>query len=200
MSNLDLVMQWHDNINQVEKTEAIVGGALGNANQAVKQLAENILWVKKNLKAYKVGDVYVTTLNHASATAVAAHHGYGTWERYADGRTLVGLSDNANDPADYKTMGNEFGENKHTLTVEESASHKHGYLASHEGGENRDNDPTGFFSINNSPPIVEHSSLEIDGSETYPDGTGNNMTSSGGGQLYGKSGKYIVQDVPFLSL
>ena len=31
MSNLDLVMQWHDNINQVEKTEAIVGGALGNA-------------------------------------------------------------------------------------------------------------------------------------------------------------------------
>ena len=128
MSDLDLVMQWHDNINQVEKTEAIVGGASGNANQAVKQLAENTLWLRdliNKLEPIKVNDIYTTIINHENAAAVAAHHGYGTWERFAEGRTLVGFSTNADDPSDYKTMDNEFGENEHTLTVKEMPSHVH---------------------------------------------------------------------------
>ena len=126
MSNLTLITgQWHDNINQVEKVEPILGGASGNANLATRQLAENILWLRQNMQSYKVGDIYTTTLDHANAAAVAAHHGYGTWERFAEGRTLVGFSTNAADPDNYKTMGNEFGANTHTLTVEESASHNH---------------------------------------------------------------------------
>ena len=127
MSNLTLpaTPQWNDNINQVETTESILGGASGNANLATKQLAENILWLKQNMLAYKVGDIYTTTITHANAAAVATHHGYGTWERYAEGRTLVGLSTKAEDLSDYKTMGNEFGENTHKLTVEEMPSHSH---------------------------------------------------------------------------
>ncbi len=126
MSNLTLVAnQWHDNINQVEKTEPILGGSSGNANLAVKQLAENILWLRENMQAHKVGDIYTTTLAHANAAAVAAHHGYGVWERYAEGRTLVGFSTKADDPSDYKTMGNEFGENTHALTEPELAEHSH---------------------------------------------------------------------------
>lgn len=126
MSNLTLVAgQWHDSINQVEKTEPILGGSSGNANLATKQLAENILWLREHMQAHKVGDIYTTTINHANAAAVAAHHGYGEWERYAEGRTLVGFSTKSSDPDDYKTMGNEFGENTHTLTIEESAKHKH---------------------------------------------------------------------------
>ncbi|WP_201556277.1 phage tail protein [Psychrobacter sp. 72-O-c] len=76
-------------------------------------------------KSIKVGDTYTTTINHANADAVATHHGYGTWARFAEGRTLVGLSTKSADPADYKTIGNEFGENEHTLTLAESASHAH---------------------------------------------------------------------------
>lgn len=126
MSNLTLVTdQWHDNINQVEKTEPILGGSSGNANLATKQLAENILWLRENMQAHKVGDIYTTTLAHANAAAVATHHGYGVWERYAEGRTLVGFSTKTADPSDYKTMGNEFGENEHTLTIEQMPSHSH---------------------------------------------------------------------------
>lgn len=128
MSNLNLTAQWHDNINQVDVTEPIVGGDGGNANLATRQLAENILWLKQQIgsvEAYKVGDIYTTTINHISAAAVAAHHGYGTWVRYAEGRTVVGLSTKAGDPDDYKTIGNTFGENKHKLTIEEMPSHTH---------------------------------------------------------------------------
>ena len=144
MSNITIPTppQWNENINQVETTESILGGADGNANLATKQLAENILWLKLNMQAYKVGDIYTTTINHANAVAVAEHHGYGTWERYAEGRTLVGFSTKADDPIEYKTMGKEFGENTHQLTLEESASHKHShsnkyqyYIARHHRGE-----------------------------------------------------------------
>ena len=128
MSNLNLTAQWHDNINQVDVTEPIVGGDGGNASLATRQLAENILWLKQQIgsvEAYKVGDIYTTTINHVSAAAVAAHHGYGTWVRYAEGRTLVGQSTKAGDPDDYKTIGNTFGENEHILTVEEIPNHTH---------------------------------------------------------------------------
>ena len=128
MSNLNLTAQWHDNINQVDVTEPIVGGDGGNANLATRQLAENILWLKQQIgsvEAYKVGDIYTTTINHVSAAAVADHHGYGTWVRYAEGRTVVGQSTKAADPDDYKTIGNTFGENEHKLTIEETPSHKH---------------------------------------------------------------------------
>jgi len=127
MSNLTLptTPKWNENINQVETNESILGGANGNANLATRQLAENILWLKLNMQAYKVGDIYTTTISHTDAAAVAAHHGYGTWERYAEGRTLVGFSTITDDPIEYKTMGNEFGENKHTLTIEQIPSHAH---------------------------------------------------------------------------
>ena len=129
MSNLTLITgQWHDNINQVEKVEPILGGSAGNANLATKQLAENILWLREKLeqnKFVKVGDIYTTTLAHASAAAVATHHGYGTWERYAEGRTLVGFSTITDDPIEYKTMGNEFGENEETLTLAQIPNHDH---------------------------------------------------------------------------
>jgi microcystin-dependent protein len=78
-----------------------------------------------NLQPYKVGDIYQTTIAHETPDAVAAHHGYGTWERFAEGRTLVGFSTNTDDPIEYKTMGEEFGENEHTLTELEMPSHVH---------------------------------------------------------------------------
>ena len=124
MSNLTLTAQWHDTINQVETSEPITGGADGNANLATKQLAESLLWLKqqfetKKTETYKVGDIYMTTIAHADPAAVKAHHGYGTWVRYAEGRAPVGFSDNTNDIAEYKTMGNTFGDNTHQLKVDE---------------------------------------------------------------------------------
>ena len=48
MSNLAITPQWHDEINQVETNEVIMGGANGNANLATKQLAESLLWLKSD--------------------------------------------------------------------------------------------------------------------------------------------------------
>ena len=143
MSNLTLTAQWHDTINQVEISEPIIGGAEGNANLAPKQLAESLLWLKqqfetKKTESYKVGDIYMTTISHADAAAVKAHHGYGTWTRYAEGRAPVGFSDNTGDIAEYKTMGNTFGDNTHQLKVDEMPKHVHRLAVSNWCPTNQD--------------------------------------------------------------
>jgi hypothetical protein len=144
MSNLAITPQWHDEINQVETSEPITGGADGNANLATKQLAESLLWLKqqfetKKTETYKVGDIYMTTIAHADPAAVKAHHGYGTWVRYAEGRAPVGFSDNTGDIAEYKTMGNTFGDNTHQLKVDEMPSHYHTSTDHMAEGKNYDN-------------------------------------------------------------
>lgn len=66
MSNLTVNPKWNDEINQVENGEPITGGALGNANLASRQLAENIFYLKQKTendlltKANKA-DVYTKT-------------------------------------------------------------------------------------------------------------------------------------------
>ena len=146
MSELTLIPQWHDTINQVETNEPILGGGGGNANQATKELAENILWLRQqidNRQAIKVGDIYHTTLRHANGAAVAAHHGYGTWQPFARGRVLMGATTMATSintstmqPSEYSVrddsdnvatylLGGEFGEFSHKLTIAEMPSHNH---------------------------------------------------------------------------
>lgn len=46
MSNLTINPKWNEAINQVETDEFIIGGADGNANLAIRQLAENLFWLK----------------------------------------------------------------------------------------------------------------------------------------------------------
>lgn len=103
-------------------------------------------WAEANMavalsrsETYKVGDIYITTLNHASSASVNSHHGYGTWERYAEGRTLMGISPtgwvdgsvNSRDMVDYfreyntMSMGKKFGAYQHKLTDAQMPSHDH---------------------------------------------------------------------------
>lgn len=91
-------------------------------------------------QAYAVGDVYTTTLDFKTPEEVATAKGYGTWKRYAEGRTLVGFTTQDSDPAEYTVMGNEFGENTHKLTIEEMPQHKHKMFAS-------DNDSRGSYGL-----------------------------------------------------
>jgi len=77
----------------------------------------------QELLKIKVGDLYTTTVNENPSTRL----GYGTWSRFAEGRTLVGFSGNvSNDiPEWVKTPASEFGEYTHKLTVEEMPKHSH---------------------------------------------------------------------------
>ncbi len=49
---------------------------------------------------------------------VAAYYGFGTWEAYGSGQMLLGVSDG-------HSVGTTGGEEKHTLTQSEVASHYH---------------------------------------------------------------------------
>ena len=101
-----------------------------NANKAGILLTNAIVDKLKQdveplFKPIKVGELLVTTKNYPSGFDVASDKGYGEWVRYAEGRTLVGFSTKTSDPSEYKTMGNQFGENKHALTIDEMPSHSH---------------------------------------------------------------------------
>ena len=69
------------------------------------------------LKTYPVGSIYIS----ASSTNPSTIYG-GTWERYGQGKTLVGL--NEGEP-EFNTINKTGGEKTHTLTINEMPSHNH---------------------------------------------------------------------------
>lgn len=71
--------------------------------------------LQQYLQQYKVGDVYITTINENPSSRL----GYGTWVRCAKGRAVVGFSDDISSatPDWVKVGGNHFGEYTHTLNV-----------------------------------------------------------------------------------
>lgn len=71
----------------------------------------------------KVGDLYTTTVNENPSSRL----GYGTWERFAEGRTLVGFNSSVSNliPEWVKTSGSEFGEYEHKQTLSEMPKHEH---------------------------------------------------------------------------
>lgn len=50
MTNLVTSPTWHEDINQVDTNEPIIGGDGGNANLATRQLAERTDWLKQELE------------------------------------------------------------------------------------------------------------------------------------------------------
>ena len=69
------------------------------------------------LLAYPVGSVYISL----ESTNPGEKYG-GTWERYANGKTLVGVSETE---TEFATVNKTGGEKTHTLTISEMPSHSH---------------------------------------------------------------------------
>ena len=69
-------------------------------------------------KTYPVGSIYIST----SGTNPSTIYG-GTWERYGQGKTLVGLNESE---TEFSTVNKIGGEKTHTLTIDEMPSHNHG--------------------------------------------------------------------------
>lgn len=88
----------------------------------------------KNREDVKVGDLYLTTINFETPEAVAAHKGFGAWERFGDGHALVARASDLNEiaPSWMKTIGNSDGEYKHALTADENAKHVHRVVATRD--------------------------------------------------------------------
>lgn len=93
-------------------------------NEVIDSVNALDLKVEPLLKPIAIGEVFITTASYTAAE-VAERHGYGTWQRFAEGKTLVGYSSKTSDLDDYRIMGNEFGANTHKLTIAETPSHNH---------------------------------------------------------------------------
>lgn len=86
------------------------------------------------IQNYKVGDIYITTANGDPSERL----GYGTWQRFGEGRTLVGFTTSVSSsiPEWAKVNGREFGEYDHKLTIAEMPSHTHGQRNDSDAGIN----------------------------------------------------------------
>ena len=73
------------------------------------------------IQTYKVGDLYLTTNSGNPASLL----GYGNWERYGEGRAIVGVSSRESDPDWTKGVSSVYGEYTHTQTLEELVEHSH---------------------------------------------------------------------------
>lgn len=117
----------------IKKNDVIVAEFSGNKTGKDVVTFEDLQEATK----IKVGDLYTTTVNENPSVRL----GYGTWTRFAEGRTLVGFSGSvSNDiPEWVKTQGSKFGEYTHKLTVDEMPNHNHEWkirLGGFDGGWN----------------------------------------------------------------
>lgn len=89
------------------------------------------------IQVFKVGSVYTTTTNENPRITF----GYGTWERFAKGKALVGFTDEVSNsiPQWVKIAGTNYGEYEHKLTVEELPPHNHdlNFTTGNISGNNR---------------------------------------------------------------
>ncbi|EHI69922.1 hypothetical protein STRIC_1424 [Streptococcus ictaluri 707-05] len=67
---------------------------------------------------YPVGAIYMSTSSANPSTFIG-----GTWQRYAQGRTIVGVSENE---SEFSYVGKTGGAKTHTLITSEMPSHTHG--------------------------------------------------------------------------
>ena len=80
----------------------------------------NIASIKKGFDidmVYPIGSIYISVSSINPETVLG-----GKWERFANGKTLIGVSENDND---FNTVKKTGGEKTHVLTVAEIPSHTH---------------------------------------------------------------------------
>lgn len=113
--NADLTSSFNFNNGNpsVKKDDEIIAEFSGNKSGKDVVTFEDL----QELLKIKVGDLYTTTVNENPSTRL----GYGTWQRFAEGRTLVGYSSSVSNtiPEWVKTSGSEFGAYTHKLTLPE---------------------------------------------------------------------------------
>ena len=85
------------------------------------------IWMAPNLNQfYPVGSIYQSTAPTNPATFMG-----GAWERFGNGRVLVGVDET---DADFNAANKTGGEKSHTLTIDEMPSHRHRQFVSANNG------------------------------------------------------------------
>ena len=86
-------------------------------------------WVAPGVNQfYPVGSIYQSTESTSPATFMG-----GTWERFGNGRVIVGIDES---DENFNTSQKTGGEKKHTLTIDEMPSHTHRqYVSANNGND-----------------------------------------------------------------
>lgn len=136
--NADLTSSFNFNNGNpsVKKNDEIIAEFSGDKSGKDVVTYEDL----QELLKIKVGDLYTTTINENPSVRL----GYGTWSRFAEGRTLVGFSSSTSNstPEWVKTPDSEFGEYTHKLTVEELPTFRAETPMERDGYRPTDNDWT----------------------------------------------------------
>lgn len=96
--------------------------------------------IKKAAQAWPIGAIFISVSPNNPAELL----GYGTWEAFGAGRTLVGLDSGQ---SEFNTVEETGGAKTHTLTESEMPAHTH-------GGVNEYNISTGTLGLNNSNYVI----------------------------------------------
>lgn len=111
--NIDLssAFEFSDKVPTVKRDSVIVAEFNGNKSGKDVVTFDDL----QELLKIKVGDLYTTTINENPSTRL----GYGTWARFAEGRTLVGFSSSTSNsiPEWVKISGGISGEYSNTITI-----------------------------------------------------------------------------------
>ena len=154
-----------DGVANITKGNAVVAEFSGGTNPKDVVTHEQLM---RAIQVFKVGAVYTTVSDENPKDTF----GYGSWERFAQGRTLVGFTESISNsiPEWVKKAGSEFGEYDHKLTEAELPKHKHGSNIRIEAGTATLVDPELYYNVPNGM-MVDHLNETTSGS-TYSTNTG----------------------------
>lgn len=125
-------------------------------------------WVAEGIdNFYPVGSIYQSTSPANPSTFMG-----GTWERFGNGRVLVGVNES---DSDFNIVNKTGGEKTHTLTVNEIPSHSHGQNVSAGTG---------------SGPAIRRDYQGDGTGAAYPQGI--STQNAGGGQAHNNLQPYIT--------
>lgn len=115
---------------------------------------------------YPVGVIYESTSSTSPATIMG-----GTWERFGNGRVLVGVSENE---SEFNSVNKSGGSKTHTLTIDEMPSHSHAQ----------------YVSANNGNQAIRRDYSSDGNSSLYPQG--NNTGNTGGNKPHNNLQPYVT--------
>ena len=138
--------------------------ARGNLELLTNSTYLTALWQIMQQRTYPVGEIYMTRQNGNPSSLL----GFGTWERYAQGRVLTGF-DEAD--ASFNALDKTGGTKTHVLNVDEMPAHNHEIRA-------------GLFNSATDGNFVD----------TVPTSQGTNpvTTTTGGGQAHNNLQPYVT--------
>lgn len=143
-------------------------------NQQKKDLTELISTTIDNTidAMHPVGSVYVTIINTNPSTFLK-----GTWEQFAQGRTLVGVGEGTDGTTTQTFLENtDGGEYNHKLTIDEMPSHSHNFKTA----SNQNNVVTGWMDYER--VMRTGTSYDID----------KPVTNTGGDELHNNMQPYVT--------